>query len=88
MSTARNNLIAPSGNAESFIRTIQKSPDHPQYALGRKELLSFQGCHEVLVNAMIHRDDQSIGTEIHVDMLFDCLEITYPGGMLSGGRIQ
>lgn len=37
---------------------------------------------------MIHRDYQIIGTEIHVDMFDDRLEITSPGGMLSGGRIQ
>ena len=48
----------------------------------------YRAVREVLVNAMIHRDYQIIGTEIHVDMFDDRLEITSPGGMLSGSRIQ
>jgi len=48
----------------------------------------FKAVREVLVNAMIHRDYQIIGTEVHVDMFDDRLEIISPGGMLSGSRIQ
>ena len=34
---------------------------------------------ESIVNAIIHRDYQIIGSEIHVDMYDDRLEITSPG---------
>lgn len=43
---------------------------------------------EGLVNAIIHRDYQIIGSEIHVDMFDDRLEITSPGGMMDGSFIQ
>lgn len=43
---------------------------------------------EALVNAIIHRDYQIIGAEIHVDMYDNRLEITSPGGMVDGNIIQ
>ena len=43
---------------------------------------------EALVNAIIHRDYQIVGSEIHVDMYDDRLEITSPGGMLDRSFIQ
>ena len=43
---------------------------------------------EVLVNALIHRDYQYVGSEVHIDMFPDRLEVQSPGGMFSGGRIQ
>lgn len=43
---------------------------------------------EALVNAIIHRDYQILGSEIHVDMYDDRLEITSPGGMVDGSQIQ
>ena len=77
------------GNAESFIRNNSKNPWTIR-GMRREEKSDypFKAVREVLVNAMIHRDYQIIGTEIHVDMFDDRLEITSPGGMLSGGRIQ
>ena len=48
----------------------------------------FKAVREVLVNALIHRDYQLIGTEVHVDMYDNRLEIVSPGGMLNGSRIQ
>lgn len=82
-------LISLLGDAESFIRNNSKNPWTIR-GMRREEKSDypFKAVREVLVNAMIHRDYQIIGTEIHVDMFDDRLEITSPGGMLSGSRIQ
>ena len=82
-------LISLLGNAEAFIRNNSKNP-WTIHGMRREENSDYpyRAVREVLVNAMIHRDYQIIGTEIHVDMFDDRLEITSPGGMLSGSRIQ
>ena len=43
---------------------------------------------ETLVNALIHRDYSVIGSEVHVDIYDDRLEIYSPGGMYDGTFIQ
>ena len=43
---------------------------------------------EAIVNSLIHRDYQILGSEIHIDMFDDRLEITSPGGMFDGSLIQ
>ena len=82
-------LISLLGNAESFIRNNSKNPWTIR-GMRREEKSDypFKAVREVLVNAMIHRDYQIVGTEVHVDMFDDRLEISSPGGMFSGGRIQ
>ena len=40
---------------------------------------------QALVNALIHRDYIVLGSEIHIDMFDDRVEITSPGGMFGGG---
>jgi len=52
-------------------------PDYPSEAV-----------HESLVNALVHRDYMIQGSEIHVDMYDDRIEIVSPGGMADGKRIQ
>ena len=52
-------------------------PDYPERAV-----------QEALVNAIIHRDYSIIGSEIHVDIYDDRLEIYSPGGMFDGTFIQ
>ena len=43
---------------------------------------------EGLVNALIHRDYLELGSEVHVDIYDDRMEITSPGGMPSGRCVQ
>ena len=43
---------------------------------------------EALVNALIHRDYSVVGSEVHVDIYDDRLEIYSPGGMYDGTFIQ
>ena len=40
--------------------------------------------HEILVNALIHRDYTMLGSEIHVDIFDDRMEVYNPGGMFNG----
>ena len=55
----------------------EEMPDYPQIAV-----------HEALVNAIVHRDYMIKGSEIHIDMYDDRIEVVSPGGMADGHRIQ
>ena len=44
--------------------------------------------HETLVNAFIHRDYLVTGSEVHVDIFDDRIEITSPGGMPGERKIE
>lgn len=43
---------------------------------------------EVIANAIIHRDYMQMGSEIHIDMYDNRLEVYSPGGMMDGRLIQ
>ena len=43
---------------------------------------------EGLVNALIHRNYLELGSEVHIDMYDDRLEIFSPGGLVDGGSIK
>ena len=43
---------------------------------------------EGLVNALIHRNYLELGSEVHIDMYDDRVEIVSPGGMFDGKAIQ
>ena len=43
---------------------------------------------ECLVNALIHRDYTEIGSEVHIDIFDDRMEIYSPGGMFDGTLVQ
>ena len=43
---------------------------------------------ESCVNALIHRDYFEYGSEVHIDIFEDCLEIYSPGGMMDGTLVQ
>ena len=47
-----------------------------------------RGYFEALVNGLIHRDYLELGSEVHVDMFDDRMEIYSPGGMVDGTFIQ
>ncbi|WP_270769878.1 ATP-binding protein [Lactobacillus crispatus] len=82
-------LITLLSNAEAFIRTNSKNPWTIR-GMRREENSDypFKAVREVLVNALIHRDYQIQGSEVHVDMFDDRMEIVSPGGMINGSRIQ
>ena len=82
-------LIMLLTSAEAFIRSNSRKPWTIR-GMRREEQSDypFRAVREVLVNALIHRDYQYAGAEVHVDMYDDRMEITSPGGMMSGSRIQ
>lgn len=43
---------------------------------------------ECLVNALIHRDYMIAGSEVHIDIFDDRMEIYSPGGMMDGSLVQ
>ncbi|MBR3786607.1 MAG: putative DNA binding domain-containing protein [Firmicutes bacterium] len=55
----------------------EELPDYPEDSI-----------REALVNALIHRDYLELGSEVHIDMYDDRLEIYSPGGMCDGSYIQ
>ena len=63
-----------------FAKKAQYRVDKPDYA--------DRAVTEALVNALIHRDYIVRGSEIHIDMYDDRLEIQSPGGMFEGKPIQ
>lgn len=52
-------------------------PDYPERAVL-----------EGLVNALIHRNYLEVGSEVHIDLFDDRLEIYSPGGMFDGSKVQ
>jgi ATP-dependent DNA helicase RecG len=76
-------------NSHNFVRLNskvrwEKKSDHrvdkPDYA----DRAVFEG----IANALMHRDYAVIGSEIHIDMYDDRLDIYSPGGMVDGSLIQ
>ncbi|MGB4407003.1 MAG: ATP-binding protein [Sphaerochaeta sp.] len=63
-----------------FVKEARYRVDKPDYA--------DRAVTEAIVNALIHRDYILIGSEIHVDMYDDRVEIQSPGGMYDGRAIQ
>lgn len=55
----------------------EELPDYPERAVT-----------EAIANAIIHRDYMQMGSEIHIDMYDNRLEIYSPGGMIDGRLIQ
>ena len=82
-------IISLLKNSHNFVRLNskvrwKKMSDHrldkPDYA--------DRAVFEALANALMHRDYSVIGSEVHVDMYDDRLDIYSPGGMVDGTLIQ
>lgn len=63
-----------------FAKEASRRIDKPDYA--------DRAVTEAIVNALIHRDYIVLGSEIHIDMFDDRLEIQSPGGMFEGPVVQ
>ncbi|MGM9866924.1 MAG: ATP-binding protein [Lepagella sp.] len=82
-------VIGQLQDAVSFVRNNSrkkwwKEDDH------REELPDYpeRAVTEAIANAIIHRDYMQMGSEIHIDMYDDRLEVYSPGGMMDGSIIQ
>lgn len=82
-------IIALLENAETFIKNHSKI-SWEILGMKRVEIADYpvRAVREAIVNAIIHRDYQIIGSEIHIDMYDNRLEITSPGGMIDGSLVQ
>jgi ATP-dependent DNA helicase RecG len=85
----QSNAISLLTDALKFVRH-NSSVKWKKTGMGRIEMPDYppEAVHETLVNALVHRDYMILGSEIHVDMYDDRLEIVSPGGMPDGKRIQ
>lgn len=82
-------LISLLYNSETFVKRNSKTMwkklentrvEYPDYA--------HRSYFEAIVNALIHRDYLINGSEVHIDMFNDRMEIYSPGGMIDGTNIQ
>lgn len=82
-------IISLLENADLFIKNNSKQ-SWKVIGMDRIEFEDYPATarREAIVNALIHRDYQILGSEIHIDMFDDRLEITSPGGMFDGSLIQ
>ena len=85
----QSSVISLLSDALKFVRH-NSSVKWKKTGAGRIEMPDYpsEAVHEALVNAIVHRDYMIQGSEIHVDMFDDRLEIVSPGGMPDGKRIQ
>jgi len=85
----QSNVISLLTDSMKFVRH-NSSVKWKKTGTGRIEMPDYppEAVHEALVNALVHRDYMIQGSEVHVDMFDDRLEIVSPGGMPDGKRIQ
>ena len=61
-------------------KTADSRLEYPEYPARAYE--------EAIINALIHRDYLELGSEVHIDMFDDRMEIYSPGGMPNGQFVQ
>jgi ATP-dependent DNA helicase RecG len=83
------NLITLLKEGISFVKNNSQKSWKIQGA-NRVEYIDYpeDAVREALVNALIHRDYNIVGSEIHIDIYDDRMEIVSPGGMYDGKNIQ
>lgn len=82
-------IISLIENGEAFIKRNNKMMWRKTNN-SREEMPEFveRSYHEALINALAHRDYLVNGSEVHIDIYDDRLEIYSPGGMPDGSLIQ
>lgn len=82
-------LVSLLQNGTEFVKNNTKKR-WKKTGTGRVEMPEYpeQAVHEALVNALIHRDYMEIGSEVHIDIFDDRIEIYSPGGMFDGSIVQ
>lgn len=82
-------VISMIENGEAFIKRNCKMKWR-KTANSREEMTEYveRSYHEALVNALAHRDYLVNGSEVHIDIYDDRMEIYSPGGMPDGSMIQ
>ena len=75
--------------AEDFVRLHTRRAWHkrPTDRVNFREYPE-RSVREMLVNALVHRDYLETGSEVHVDVFDDRIEITSPGGMPGDRKVQ
>lgn len=83
------NVITLLKEAASFVKSNSKKAWKIE-GLNRVEFEDYpeDAVREALVNALVHRDYGIVGSEIHIDIYDNRLEIVSPGGMYDGKNIQ
>lgn len=82
-------VISLIDNGEAFIKRNAKKMWR-KTANSREEMPEYveRSYHEALVNAIAHRDYLIYGSEVHIDIFDNRMEIYSPGGMPDGSVIQ
>lgn len=85
----KGGLISILRDGEAFIRRNTKTmwKKTPFSRIEMPEYV-YQSASEALVNGLIHRDYMIKGSEVHIDIFDDRMEIYSPGGMVNGSMIQ
>ena len=83
------NILQLLGEGEGFIKLYnQKIWYKTANSRVEKENFPERAIHEIIVNALVHRDYGVLGSEIHIDIFDDRVEIQNPGGMYDGIPVQ
>ena len=82
-------LISLLQNGEEFVKNNTKKR-WEKTADSRLEMpdIPERAALECIVNALIHRDYLDAGSEVHIDIFDDRMEIYSPGGMYDGSLVQ